>query len=62
MAINRENKYLRCRGSIESKSRLNQLTTIPLEHVTSTEKRIIFPFVALTHYSFLSLFKVKGND
>ena len=69
MAINRENKSLRCRGSTESKSRLNQLATIPLEHVTSTGKpflsftrRIIFSFVAVTHYSFLSLFMVKGNE
>ena len=62
MAINRYNKSLRCRGSIESESRLNQLTTNPLEHVTSTGKRIIFSFVALTHYSFLSLFVVKGNE
>ena len=38
------------------------MTTIPLEHVTSTGKRIIFSFVALTHYSFPSLFMVKGNE
>ena len=62
MAINRENKSLHWRGSIESKSRLNQLPTLPLEHVTSTGKRTIFPFVAVTHYSFLSLFMVKGNE
>ena len=62
MAINRENKSLRCRGSTESKSRLNPLATIPLEHVTSTGKRIIFSFSAVTHYSILSLFMVKGNE
>ena len=41
----------------------DQLTTIPLEHVTTTEKSIIFPFVTLTHCSFLFLFMVKEmND
>ena len=51
-----EKKYLRCRGNIEIKSKLNQLTTVPLEHVTPTKKGIFFSFVALTHCSFLFIY------